>query len=94
MQADAGGAGAMLEAGRGEAVAIAPRCLPAGLPLAIAVALTNAPSGAEGAAPQADGASAEGAHRLLLLAPGPELVILDIPGDEARPNSCQSTAQT
>lgn len=79
---------------RGEALAITPRRLPAGLPLAMALALTDAPSEVEGPAALAGGGSVEGARRLLLLAPGPELVVLDVPGDEARLRACRRTTET
>ncbi|KAK9825655.1 hypothetical protein WJX81_005809 [Elliptochloris bilobata] len=63
--------------------AITPRRLPAGLPLATALALTVVPGNAESAADVAKGGSGGGACRLLLLAPGPELVVLGVPGDQA-----------
>ena len=84
-QAGAGGAGAPPEAGSvGEALAVTPRRLPAGLPLAMALALTDAPSEAGGPA-LAGGGPTEGARRLLLLAPGPDLLVLDVSDDAARP---------
>lgn len=86
MQADASSAVAPPEAsGRGEALAVTPGRLPAGLPLALALALTDAPSEVEGPA-LTGGGPVEGARRLLLLAPGPELLVLDISDDAARPS--------
>lgn len=73
----------------GEALAVTPRRLPAGLPFAMALALTDAPSDAA----LAGGGPIEGARRLLLLAPGPELVVLDVSDDAARPQPCRCTAQ-
>ena len=85
-QAGASSADAPPEASStGKALAVTPQRLPAGLPLAMALALTHAPSEAEGPA-QAGGDPTEGARRLLLLAPGLELVVLDVSDDAARPS--------
>jgi len=72
------------------AAAVARRRLPGKLPVAIAMALTGGGGGGGGGADAAEepepveGSGARPGRRLLLVAPGPELVVLDVSDLQAR----------